>query len=142
MRFAMAPATRPQLEMREAALNDFFARLVITEQGRFNLSDVAAPAEPAASAAPAAASAPAAAASAASAAAPGGELPIDLSVGGVKLVNGRVDFSDRFIRPNYSADLTELNGRSARSAPARARWPRSSCAAAPPAPRCWTSAAR
>jgi hypothetical protein len=26
------------------------------------------------------------------------------------LSNGRVDFNDRFIRPNYSADLSELNG--------------------------------
>jgi hypothetical protein len=48
------------------------------------------------------------AASAASAAPPA--WPIALSVGGVKLANGRVDFSDRFIRPNYSANLTELNG--------------------------------
>ncbi|MCB2033731.1 MAG: DUF748 domain-containing protein, partial [Ottowia sp.] len=30
--------------------------------------------------------------------------------GPTRLVNGRIDFSDRFIRPNYSADLTELNG--------------------------------
>ena len=42
VRFAMAPATLPQLEIREAALNDFFARLVVTEQGRLNLSNVAA----------------------------------------------------------------------------------------------------
>lgn len=114
VRFAMAPATVPQLEIREAALNDFFARLVVTEQGRLNLSSVAA--------ADAAASAPAAAARAASAvvaAASAGSaasapaastLPIALSVGGVKLANGRVDFSDRFVRPNYSANLTELSG--------------------------------
>ncbi len=115
VRFAMAPAASPQLEIREAALNDFFARLVITEQGRLNLSSVAA-ADAAASAPAASASAPApvvaAAASAASApaAAAPSELPIVLSVGGVKLANGRVDFSDRFVRPNYSANLTELNG--------------------------------
>ncbi|HPG78949.1 MAG TPA: DUF748 domain-containing protein [Piscinibacter sp.] len=115
VRFAMAPAAVPQLEIREAALNDFFARLVVTEQGRLNLSSVAA-ADSAASAAAAAVAASAAApvvaaASAASApAAAPSELPIALSVGGVKLANGRVDFSDRFIRPNYSANLTELNG--------------------------------
>jgi outer membrane protein OmpA-like peptidoglycan-associated protein len=33
-----------------------------------------------------------------------------LSVERTELVNGRVDFIDRFIRPNYAADLTELNG--------------------------------
>ena len=28
----------------------------------------------------------------------------------IQLRNGKVDFSDQFIRPNYSAQLTELNG--------------------------------
>jgi hypothetical protein len=30
--------------------------------------------------------------------------------GPTKLVNGSIDFTDHFIRPNYSADLTALNG--------------------------------
>jgi uncharacterized protein involved in outer membrane biogenesis len=104
IRFEMKPGTRPQLELREATLSDFFAKLVITEQGRFNLSGVAAPAG--AASAPAPAPAPAA-----SAPAEASEPPIDLAVGGVNLVNGRIDFSDRFVRPNYSADLSALNGR-------------------------------
>ncbi len=108
IRFALAPQATPQLEVREAALNDFFARLVVTEQGRLNLSSSAAAAEAPAAAASAAA-APAAPASAASASQATG-LPIAIAVGGVKLNNGRIDFSDRFIRPNYSANLTELNG--------------------------------
>jgi hypothetical protein len=33
-----------------------------------------------------------------------------VNVGGVRLVNGRIDYSDHFVRPNYSAALTELNG--------------------------------
>jgi hypothetical protein len=37
-------------------------------------------------------------------------LPIDLVVDSTQFVNGRVDFRDRFIRPNYSAELSELNG--------------------------------
>ena len=76
---------------------------MVTEQGRFNLSGVAAPSE--------AASAPAAPASAASAPAVAAEPALDLAVGGVNLVNGRIDFSDHFVRPNYSADLSALNGR-------------------------------
>lgn len=118
LRFAMAPSATPQLDVREAALNDFFARLVITEQGRLNLMSGAAAPGAAASAPAAAASAPVAVAAApaapaaAASAAPGAaaELPIAISVGGVKLNNGRIDFSDRFVRPNYSANLTELNG--------------------------------
>lgn len=111
--FAMKPGAKPLLEVREAALSDFYSRLIVTEQGRFNLQDVAAP--PGAASAPGAASTPAtpvAAASAASApAAPTGDgLPIDVRIGATRLSNGKVDFSDRFVRPNYSAALTELNG--------------------------------
>ena len=90
----LRPPAKPQIAVRELALTDFYSRLVITEQGRFNLQDIAA-AEPAAPAA----SAPAD---------PG--LPIDLALGQTTLRNGRIDFSDRFVRPNYSARLTELNG--------------------------------
>ena len=122
---AMAPPARPQLVVREIALDDFFSRLQITEAGRFNLQDVAtsptvtgaaAAATPAASPAMALAS-PLAAAPAPAASAPGGERlaveagqAMDLDIGGIQLRNGRVDFSDQFIRPNYSAQLTELNG--------------------------------
>ena len=111
VKFAMKPKARPQLEIKEAALNDFYSRLVITEQGRFNLQDVTA-APPGAAASEPAASVPAAAASAASASAAvdNTPLPIDIKVGVTKLINGRVDFSDHFVRPNYSAALTELNG--------------------------------
>lgn len=127
--FAMKPGARPQVEVAEAALSDFYSRLVITEQGRFNLQDVGAPpggvAAGAATATPAALNASAAAtpstaspvstasaASPASAAAPPepAPLPLDIKVGITRLANGRVDFSDRFVRPNYSAALTELNG--------------------------------
>ncbi|MEO8057982.1 MAG: DUF748 domain-containing protein [Burkholderiales bacterium] len=115
LKFTQQPGKRAQLEIGEAALNDFYSRLVITEQGRFNLQDVGAAPAPfsaaSASAAPAAAaSAPIAAASAAPASPPEPGLPLDIRIGATKLSNGKVDFSDRFVRPNYSAALTELNG--------------------------------
>ncbi len=97
VKFTMRPGTQPQLEIGEQALTDFYSRLVVTEQGRFNLQEVGA-AAPAASAA--GESRPAAQAG----------LPLDVSVGTTTLSNGRIDFSDHFIRPNYSASLTELNG--------------------------------
>ena len=122
---AMAPGRGPVVDITEAALADFYSRLVITEEGRFNLQDVsasraAAPAAPttAASApvvtptpAPAVAASPAASsASAAVASTDTPASPLQLSIGATKLTNGRVDFSDHFVRPNYSAELTELNG--------------------------------
>lgn len=90
---------RPAVEIAEVVLEGLDTRLVVTEQGRFNLRELAA-AEPAA-APPATPTAPAAAA----------VLPLDLAVGGVRLVNGRIDFHDRFIRPNYHAELSALEGR-------------------------------
>jgi uncharacterized protein involved in outer membrane biogenesis len=111
LQFDQAPGTKPRLVVRESTLSDFFSRLVITEDGRFNLQDVAAaPADPPAAAPGAASGASAAAPAAQAAAAPTG-LPIELQLGPTRLVNGRIDFTDRFIRPNYSADLTALNGR-------------------------------
>ena len=110
VKFAMKPGTRPQLEIGEAALNDFYSRLVVTEQGRFNLQDMgAAPAPPGAASGAGAVPVVAAAASA-GASVPDGALPLDIHISATKLTNGKVDFSDRFVRPNYSAALTELNG--------------------------------
>jgi Domain of Unknown Function (DUF748) len=134
LKLQLAPGAKPSVELGEATLTDFYAKLLITEQGRLNLNDVgaiaaqdAAVAADVAAGASAPASAPAAppaadpapaalAAAAPSAPASGATparraLPLNLVLGGVKLVNGNIDFTDRFIRPNYSALLSELNGR-------------------------------
>lgn len=58
----------------------------------------------------AAAPAPAPVAAAAPAEADSGPAPV-ITFGPMSLVNGRIDFSDLFIKPNYSADLTELTGK-------------------------------
>lgn len=109
---ALAPARSPKLDITEAVLSDFYSRLIVTEQGRFNLQNaepaVAAPSAEAGAASAPRPSPPPAAASAAPPAASGPAF--ELSVGGTQLINGRIDFSDRFVRPNYSADLTQLNG--------------------------------
>jgi uncharacterized protein involved in outer membrane biogenesis len=109
LRVRLAPGTAPRVDIGAAELNNFYARLLITEQGRFNLTGLQAPAAADAGASaptPNPARAPEPPAQAASAAA----LPIELDLGGVKLVDGRVDFSDRFIRPHYSAAITALQG--------------------------------
>ena len=107
----MAPGTATRVQVREATLSDFYARVIVSANGRVNLQDLvkAVPASAdATTPAPAPVPTPvpgvtAAAAPVASAAA--------VIMGPITLVNGRVLFSDRFIRPNYSADLTELNGK-------------------------------
>lgn len=106
VKLAVAPRVRPKIDIGEAVLTDFYSRLVVTEQGRFNLQDFERRADH--DTAP-----PAAAPSAAAGAAPSDSapLPVDARVGAITLTNGKVDFTDHFIRPNYSAALTELNGR-------------------------------
>ncbi|MFL6679174.1 MAG: DUF748 domain-containing protein [Burkholderiaceae bacterium] len=111
VKFALKPSMRPRLDIDQVELDDLFARVLVTEQGRLNLQDIGG--NDAAATSPGAASTPASAAvAAASAPAPASSapLPIDIAIGGIKLVNARVDYADHFVKPNYSAALTELNG--------------------------------
>jgi hypothetical protein len=88
----------------EVALDGLFARLILNENGEFNLQQLArsrAPAPPATPAGPA---------NTVELATPPGKAATWLRVGKVTLADGNVDFTDHFIRPNYSAHLTELQG--------------------------------
>ncbi len=117
----MTPGSRPRIKLGEVVLDHLYASLLVTEQGQLNLRDLAAPAAApaAASAATTSAAASAVAMPAASAAsttaattatAPSNDLPVDIDIAGVRLIDSRIDFTDRFIRPNYSADIRALSG--------------------------------
>jgi len=109
---AMAPGEATRVAVAETALSDFFARVVLDENGRLNLQDVARAAAPAASAsaASASASAPVAVAGAEAAPAPA-TPPAVVKMGPIAVVGGRVNYNDRFVKPNYNANLSELSGR-------------------------------
>lgn len=126
LRWAVVQGQKPRVQVGLVRLSDFFARLQVTEAGRLNLQDVAAP-RPGAAAARVESDVPqtltlgarepqppgpvtAQTAVLASTPRPDANAALDWSVDRTELVNGRVDFIDRFIRPNYAADLTELNG--------------------------------
>ncbi len=98
----------------QITLADFFARLVLDASGQLNLrelaqdtpKDAAPPAQARAAPAPTDAKPQTAQTSP-----PGAPDAVGwLRVGGVRLQNGSVDFSDFFVKPNYRADLSELNG--------------------------------
>ncbi len=119
--FNMAPGTATKVQVREAALSDFYARLIVSPQGRLNLQDLGQTAPPAADGtkpATAAASAAAPASSAVAAASGTGTASaspaVIIQMGPISMVNGRVLFSDRFIQPNYTANLTDLTGKLSR----------------------------
>ncbi|MBA3478092.1 MAG: DUF748 domain-containing protein [Lautropia sp.] len=105
-----APGPKDRIVVGAATLSEFFARVLLDEKGRFNLQDVVRNDAAAASAAPAAPSkVPAVTASKAPPAASARAGPA-IRLGTVKLERGRASFTDRYVKPNYSVNLTGLNG--------------------------------
>lgn len=118
--FGMAdvPGQPLSVEIKETSLSDFFARIIVQENGRLNLQDILK--TPAAQQAASDATAPSAQSAATppvrASASPAGETGTARStpvvrVGPVTLAGGAVRFTDLFVKPNYSANLTELTGR-------------------------------
>jgi hypothetical protein len=123
---ALQPGQAPQIEVAQTSLSDFFAKLTLSETGRLNLQDVTA-SEPGLAATPANPSPPLATVASASATnkvATNAEdtkakaenvsqeaLAPVIKFGPISLTHGRIDFNDRFIKPNYSARLSELTGK-------------------------------
>lgn len=115
--------------INNVSLSDFYARVILNANGRLNLQDVmaggTAQGQPApstsltqanpASAPAASASVPAAPAQSAQtnqpaqASRPAGPAP-QIRLGGVTINKGNINFSDFFVRPNYSANLTDMKG--------------------------------
>ncbi|MES2511153.1 MAG: DUF748 domain-containing protein [Pseudomonadota bacterium] len=109
------PAKATRVDVKETVLQDFFARVIVLPEGRINLQDLvkgSASASPVMAGTPTVTAAAAAPVSAtpASAATPAGLAPV-ISFGPISLVNGKVLFSDRFVKPNYSANLSDLTGK-------------------------------
>jgi uncharacterized protein involved in outer membrane biogenesis len=99
----------PRVHLGGLVLDAFYARVIVNSNGRLNLSDVIANGEQApvsvtraANTTPAAPQ-PASSASTAPAA--------DIRIGEVTLANGQLNYTDNFIKPNYTANLTSLTGR-------------------------------
>ena len=105
----------PHVTVAGLALDHFYARVIINANGRINVQDVVA--NPAAApvsvtqarqaptprkpepptAATAASTGPAA-------------TPADIRIGGITLANGHLNYTDNFIKPNYTANITQLAG--------------------------------
>lgn len=122
-------ATQPfALSIQEIALSDFFSRLIIYPTGQLNVQTImvkegtaAAPEAEAATEqktavveppknAPAGNDKPVApGTSGTQPQVAGAPLPV-ITIGKVTLQGGNVDFTDLFIKPNYSAHLTEIGG--------------------------------
>ena len=119
----------PQISVGGLALDNFYARVIVNSNGRLNLQDVVAspqtapvsvtqanngapapapaPAPTATTPAVAAGSTAAAPAMAASSAAP----PAVIHIGQIILARGNLNYTDNFIKPNYTANITQLAGK-------------------------------
>lgn len=100
VRLAMEPV---RLHVADIALADFYSRVIIGADGKINLQELVArrdeesPERPEASEAPAETKQPQ-------------PPPARITIGRIRLSGGNVNFSDFFVKPNYSANLTELAG--------------------------------
>jgi len=103
---AIAPGAATRFGVAETTLSDFFARIVLDEEGHLNLQDATQPAKAAGTAS--AASAPTAAPAPTTASA---SSPAIIKFGPIVVVGGRIQYNDRFVKPNYIANLSELSGR-------------------------------
>lgn len=103
----MNVSTSPlRVEIREIALTDFYSRLTVHPDATLNVQGIVVPQPPATQMAASQRSTRSGAPPAETA---GGATPIKIAK--VTLQAGTVDFSDHYIKPNYSAKLTQLGGR-------------------------------
>ena len=109
------------LSIDQIALSDYYSRIILSQDGRLNLQDVVRGADGEArsvtdAAPPGEAAKPAGRAETPGAQAPG-TAPVapaqpmpPIRIGKLVLQGGHVNFTDNFIKPNYTADLKELGG--------------------------------
>ncbi len=97
-------ATNPfRASVGRIGVDDFYARVIVYRDGTLNLTRLLTPGEspePASDEKPPPSTQPA-----------GERQALPLSIGNVDLERGNVNFSDFFVKPNYSANLTDVTGK-------------------------------
>lgn len=98
----------------EIALSDFYSRLILNQAGRLNVQDIV---KRSAGEVPVTAPAPPTAPTSASKTAevrppvPAKPPPLPIKIAKITLQNGTLNFSDFFVKPNYTVNVTRLGGR-------------------------------
>ncbi len=121
----------PKINVGAIALDDFYARIILDSTGKLNFKDIRSTPESApksltranpdagvappqiSTAIPSAAPTPAAGSPVANVPAQTAAQPLgaDVELGQITLHGGHVNYSDNFIKPNYTADLTDVTGK-------------------------------
>ncbi|MGE5386877.1 MAG: DUF748 domain-containing protein [Betaproteobacteria bacterium] len=103
------------LSVGDIALNDFYARMIVTPEGKLNLAQIVRePGDAKAASAPATPPAegetrPAKAGTAVKTVAPPTKVA-PIAIKQFKFSNGTIRFSDYFVKPNYTVSVTKING--------------------------------
>ncbi|MGD0074844.1 MAG: DUF748 domain-containing protein [Candidatus Binataceae bacterium] len=119
----------PKVHVGALALSSFYARIILNSDGRLNLKNIAsgpqeapksltragvvgtlAPTAPATPSPTATASPTLQPAEAAPAPSPK-PLQADIALGQITLDNGHINYTDNFIKPHYTADMTDVGGK-------------------------------
>ncbi|MHC1479019.1 DUF748 domain-containing protein [Frateuria aurantia] len=104
-----------RLDIGQIGLADFYARLIVYPDGHTNLRQLlAAPNEVTSTTTtatvPAATTASAGGTPSLPALQVSADLPMQLHIGGIRLLQGHLNYSDNFVKPNFNADITGLRG--------------------------------
>lgn len=94
----------------EIALSDFYSRLILNQAGRLNVQDIVK--KPEGEVVPVVTSGPSSTpvAPVAKESAPA-KPPLPIKIAKITLQNGTLNFSDFFVKPNYTVNITRLGGR-------------------------------
>ena len=102
------------INVGEIALTDFFSRLVIDSSGKLNVASIVKKPKDEATVKPVAdksTDAPATATATATVPATNDKPVVPIKIAKITLQNGTVNFSDFFVKPNYSVNVAKLGGR-------------------------------
>ena len=104
----MAVRTSPlAVDIGEVALADFFARVIVSPEGKLNLTQIVRQEET-----PAAPEKPASGAEKTATPPESEDAPLPpVRIGKITLQGGSVRFTDNFVKPNYTANLRKVGGR-------------------------------
>ncbi len=102
-----------RVEIDKIALTDFYSRLIVNTDGTFNVQGIMVRGKesPNPEMTQTESAKPQSAKDPPSAEAPTAEAPTSVTINSVTMQGGDISFSDRYIKPNYSARLSEVGGR-------------------------------
>jgi len=99
---------QPQVVLEKITLADFYVRAILSDQGQLNLQNIVAHSSQASSAPPDTITAQAIPA-ATSPSVPMDQRPL-IRIDQTILQRGNINFTDNFVKPNYTANMTGMNG--------------------------------